>query len=243
MALMAFKIFKDENIDVAIVEVGIGGRMDVTNVMKHPTVCGVSSIGLEHTALLGNTLQSIAYNKGGIFKPGAAAFSVAQEPEVIDELGACASRAKVGTFASVARARCPHPLPAAVARCRCHVPPQSASVPHRSVCAQTDDPPQTPFAIVPPLKAHLGPDEPLPLGVPGEHQLSNAALASHLAAEWLRKAGHPAAPPRGEITEGVAAPFPFSDVFKAGLRNFRWPGRSQVGTGPSPHPPCWRHAR
>ena len=60
-------MFVEEKIDVAVVEVGIGGRYDATNIVP-PTVCGITSLGLEHTDILGDTLTKIAYHKAGIMK-------------------------------------------------------------------------------------------------------------------------------------------------------------------------------
>jgi folylpolyglutamate synthase/dihydropteroate synthase len=54
-------------VDVAVIEVGVGGRTDATNVV-HPVVCGVSSLGYDHQDVLGDTLTQIAFEKGGIFK-------------------------------------------------------------------------------------------------------------------------------------------------------------------------------
>ena len=62
------KVFLEEEVDVAILEVGIGGRFDATNVADMVTVCGISSLGYEHTNILGHTLTEIAYHKGGIIK-------------------------------------------------------------------------------------------------------------------------------------------------------------------------------
>jgi len=78
-ALM-FCYFADQKVDVAIVETGLGGRLDSTNVMT-PLVCGVTSISLDHTAQLGNTIGQIAAEKAGIFKPNIAAVSVPQATE------------------------------------------------------------------------------------------------------------------------------------------------------------------
>jgi dihydrofolate synthase/folylpolyglutamate synthase len=69
---MAFEHFARASVDVAIVETGLGGRLDSTNVVE-PLVAGVTSIGLDHTELLGDTLAEIAHEKAGIFKRGAAA--------------------------------------------------------------------------------------------------------------------------------------------------------------------------
>lgn len=78
LTLMAFHAFLSEGVDTAVVEVGIGGEYDSTNIVPHPTACGIAALGLDHTDILGNTLESIAWNKSGIFKPGAACFSVRQ---------------------------------------------------------------------------------------------------------------------------------------------------------------------
>lgn len=65
---MAFKYFSDEQVDIAIIEVGLGGRLDSTNVIT-PEVSVITNIGIDHTKFLGNTLEAIAYEKGGIIKP------------------------------------------------------------------------------------------------------------------------------------------------------------------------------
>lgn len=69
---MAFALFAERQIDVAVVEAGLGGRLDSTNVVR-PVVAGVTSIGIDHTEYLGDTREQIASEKAGIFKPGAAA--------------------------------------------------------------------------------------------------------------------------------------------------------------------------
>lgn len=69
---MAFDHFARTGADVAVIEVGLGGRLDSTNVV-HPVVASVTSIGLDHTELLGNTLAAIAGEKAGIYKTGAPA--------------------------------------------------------------------------------------------------------------------------------------------------------------------------
>ena len=69
---MAFKWFADQKVDVAVIEVGLGGRLDSTNVIT-PDLSIVTSIALDHCALLGNTLEEIAKEKAGIFKKGVPA--------------------------------------------------------------------------------------------------------------------------------------------------------------------------
>ena len=65
---MAFEYFSKENIDIAVIEVGLGGRLDSTNIIT-PEVSVITNIGLDHTQFLGNTLEAIAYEKAGIIKP------------------------------------------------------------------------------------------------------------------------------------------------------------------------------
>lgn len=66
---MAFKYFADQNIDVAVVEVGLGGRLDCTNII-HPEVCVITNISFDHVGFLGDTLAKIAAEKAGIMKAG-----------------------------------------------------------------------------------------------------------------------------------------------------------------------------
>ena len=89
---MAFDHFARAGADVAVVETGLGGRLDSTNVVR-PVVAGVTSIGLDHTELLGDTLAAIAGEKAGIYKPGA--------PAVVGEWDAAVR----GVLADGARAR------------------------------------------------------------------------------------------------------------------------------------------
>jgi dihydrofolate synthase/folylpolyglutamate synthase len=69
MTAMAFLQFARKSCDCSVIEVGLGGRLDATNIVE-PEVCVVTSIGLDHCDMLGDTLESIAAEKGGIIKPG-----------------------------------------------------------------------------------------------------------------------------------------------------------------------------
>ena len=66
---MAFDFFKNEKVDIAIIEVGLGGRLDSTNVIK-PEIAVITNIGLDHTRFLGETIKEIAHEKAGIIKTG-----------------------------------------------------------------------------------------------------------------------------------------------------------------------------
>ena len=88
ITVMGFAHFKDHKTDYQVIEVGLGGRLDATNVVQ-PDVCVITSISLDHTDVLGDTLAQIAAEKAGIIKPGAIVISSPQKEEagkVIDEV-------------------------------------------------------------------------------------------------------------------------------------------------------------
>lgn len=68
LTLMAFLYFSHEKVDIAVIETGLGGRFDATNVIT-PILSVITSIGYDHMAILGNTLEAIAHEKAGIIKP------------------------------------------------------------------------------------------------------------------------------------------------------------------------------
>lgn len=89
----AFSYFAEQEVDFAVVEVGIGGRLDSTNVLK-PEVCAITSISYDHTHQLGETLEKIAEEKAGIFKSGIPAVSAPQTDKVHQVLLEAADRSK-----------------------------------------------------------------------------------------------------------------------------------------------------
>ncbi|KAL3533688.1 hypothetical protein ACH5RR_007209 [Cinchona calisaya] len=95
LTVLAFKIFVGEEVDVAIIEVGLGGSKDSTNVIKEPVVCGITSLGMDHMEALGDTLAEIASHKAGILKPQVPAFTVPQLSEAMDVLHARANELMV----------------------------------------------------------------------------------------------------------------------------------------------------
>ncbi|XP_057610764.1 folylpolyglutamate synthase, mitochondrial isoform X2 [Chionomys nivalis] len=186
LTLMAFHVFLQEKVDLAVVEVGIGGAYDCTNIIRKPVVCGVSSLGIDHTSLLGDTVEKIAWQKGGIFKPGVPAFTVLQ-PEG----------------------------PLAVLRDRAQ----------QTSC---------PLYLCPPLEALEEGGLPLTLGLEGDHQRSNAALALQLAHCWLEQQGHQDIQELKVSRPRIRWQLPLAPVFhptshmRHGLRDTEWPGRTQV---------------
>lgn len=74
---MAFLYFARQKVDLAVMEVGLGGRLDATNVIV-PLISIITSLSLDHTKLLGNTIAEIAFEKGGIIKPGVPVVTAPQ---------------------------------------------------------------------------------------------------------------------------------------------------------------------
>lgn len=79
MCAVALVYFARQNCDICVLEVGLGGRWDATNVINAPEVCVVTRIGLDHTELLGDTTAKIAAEKAGIIKPGTTVVSWPQD--------------------------------------------------------------------------------------------------------------------------------------------------------------------
>jgi folylpolyglutamate synthase len=81
LTLMSWHVFLQEGVDAAVYETGIGGEFDVTNLPEHPLATGITTLGIDHVFVLGDTVAKIAWHKAGIMKPGSPAFSVEQVPE------------------------------------------------------------------------------------------------------------------------------------------------------------------
>lgn len=178
--LLGLRMFAAEKVDVAILEVGLGGRLDATNVVKSPVVCGIASLGFDHMELLGDTLAKIAWEKAGIFKAGVPAFTAPQKEEAMGSLQKRASQ--LGITLEEAR----------------------------------------------PLEEYGLHD--LQLGLGGEHQRVNAALAVALCKQWVMKR-----PPSEQTNalQKVLSGGRLPDSFVNGLQLTKWAGRAEVIHDPS----------
>ena len=83
LTAMAFHAFAERRLDWQVLEVGMGGTLDATNTVESPQVCVITSISLDHTKILGDTVEAIARDKAGIIKPGATVVTAPQQPGVI----------------------------------------------------------------------------------------------------------------------------------------------------------------
>ncbi|NWW00969.1 FOLC protein, partial [Oreocharis arfaki] len=212
LTIMAFHVFLQEKVDLAVVEVGIGGTYDCTNIIRAPVVCGVSSLGIDHTSILGDTMEKIAWQKGGIFKPGVPAFTVAQPERPLEVLRERAQERKVSWWQGC-----------------------GWGIPHCWGLSLLS--PQCPLYLCPELDDFEEGCQALELGLAGAHQRSNAALALQLARMWLQRCGCQAPGELKEVppsTELVGRPVPLAPAFRLtdamiqGLRDTEWLGRTQV---------------
>eukprot|EP00873_Tetraselmis_striata_P009562 jgi/Tetstr1/429826/TSEL_019693.t1 len=181
MTLLALRVFVQQKVDVAVLEVGIGGRIDATNIVDHPAACGITALGFDHMEILGDTLPKIAFEKAGIMKPGAPAVTGPQQD--------CAMQVLKDRAAEVG----------------CDL------------------------ALSTPLERFSTPgSRPVVLGLAGDHQRDNAAVAVQLAARWMRGASERAElahlkPLLASLERGELPP-----PLLQGLAAASWPGRAQV---------------
>src|SRR6478736_4151953 len=201
MTAIAFAQFGRERVDIAVLEVGMGGRLDATNVVE-PLVSVITDISLDHQKFLGNTVSEIAREKAGVIRPGGVVVTLPQQPEANDVIGnTILDLAAVGVSAVQ------------------YVPPVSpASSPYlvsgtqrRSTAEHAESAEIKRSFYRYPLQV-MGKEILIESLLVGRHQLRNLALAI-AAAEELSKKGL-----RGIIPESI----------ERGIRETRWPGRFEV---------------
>ena len=164
---LAFLYFRQQKVDVAVLEVGLGGRLDATNVVN-PLVSVITAISYDHMAVLGNTLTEIAYEKGGIIKSGRPVVFAPQHEEAMLELVKLATE-RNSPYTQVEKAFNYHELSHSLASQKIQV-------------LRTDDPATT----IPNSLASKELDLSLPLL--GRHQMENAVTAL-AALDELKRAG------------------------------------------------------
>ncbi|RVD86254.1 uncharacterized protein DFL_004541 [Arthrobotrys flagrans] len=96
LTMLALHTYVREGCDTVILEVGVGGEHDSTNIIEAPTVTGITRLGIDHVGLLGNTLGSIAWQKAGVFKTGSKGLSVPQEEEAMNTIHERVEEKKIG---------------------------------------------------------------------------------------------------------------------------------------------------
>jgi dihydrofolate synthase/folylpolyglutamate synthase len=97
---VAFKLFCETPADVLLLEVGLGGRFDATNVVPNPALCVITPVSIDHPEFLGSTLAAIAFEKAGIIKPGVPVVVAAQENEACAVIERQAAKLRAPIFIS-----------------------------------------------------------------------------------------------------------------------------------------------
>lgn len=177
LTAMAFEYFASARVDLAVLEVGIGGRLDATNVAD-PLVSVITDISLDHMEWLGNTLTEIAREKCGILRPQGLLVTLPQHPEVNDEIAANVSR-----------------LDCRVVNAAAYIPSTTPAAEDFQVAGQGS--PRNHYAIEL-LGEHVVVDSPLA----GRHQLRNVALAIAAAVELEQNFGYKMS--LEDIAQGIA---------------------------------------
>jgi len=95
---IGFKYFQEQNIDFLVLEVGLGGRFDATNVVTKTLVSVITSISYDHMEYLGDTLEKIAFEKAGIIKEGSSVVIYPQAQNIIDEIKHVAEEKNAGIY-------------------------------------------------------------------------------------------------------------------------------------------------
>jgi len=107
---MAYLLFRKHGVDLAIMETGLGGRLDATNTCE-PIACAITTLGLDHTEILGDTIEQIAREKAGIIKPGVPCVTAPQEPAAMAVLQEVADAVGAPLEGPHSRAVCGYPAP------------------------------------------------------------------------------------------------------------------------------------
>jgi dihydrofolate synthase/folylpolyglutamate synthase len=206
MTAIAFAQFAQERVDIAVLEVGMGGRLDATNVVE-PLVSVIADISLDHQKFLGNTVREIAREKVGIIRPGGVVVTLPQQPEANDVIGN--TILDLGARGVSAVQYVP-PVSPGSSDYRAQ---SSVKKPLTADSAEKEENAENCAATFSryPLQV-MGKQILVESPLVGRHQLRNVALAI-AGAEELAKAGIP----------GITA-----EAIERGIRQTHWPGRFQV---------------
>jgi dihydrofolate synthase / folylpolyglutamate synthase len=209
MTAIAFAHFARERVEIAVLEVGMGGRLDATNVVD-PRVSVIADVSLDHQKFLGNTVREIAQEKVGIMRPGGVVVTLPQQPEANDVIGNTILELGAQGVSAV-----PYVPPVSPSSAQYSV--LSTQEKHITVENQEDAEKDSAQVRYPyPLRYQyflqvMGREILVQSPLVGRHQLRNVALAI-ASAEELGKQGFAITP----------------ESIERGIRETRWPGRFQV---------------
>jgi dihydrofolate synthase / folylpolyglutamate synthase len=204
MTAIAFAHFAHERVDIAVLEVGMGGRLDATNVVE-PLISVITDISLDHQKFLGNTVGEIAREKVGIIRLGGLVVTLPQQPEANDVIGN--TILDLGARGVSAVPYVPPVSPASSQYLVSSTLRKSFTAEH----AENAEKDTSTWLYRYPLEV-LGKQILVETPLVGRHQLRNVALAVTTAVELSKKG-----------VSGVTA-----ETIERGIRETHWPGRFQV---------------
>jgi dihydrofolate synthase/folylpolyglutamate synthase len=201
MTAIAFAYFARKRIDLAVLEVGMGGRLDATNVVE-PVVSVIADISLDHQKFLGDTVAEIAREKVGIIRSGGVVVTLPQQPEANDVIGHAILDLNARGVSAV-----PYVPPVSPGSTQYLEPAARKNISNQ----KTEEPVSEEFICRYPLQV-MGRQILVESALAGRHQLRNVGLAIAAASELSQ--------------QGFTQITPES--IERGIRQTRWPGRFQV---------------
>ena len=230
LTALAFLYYAERKIDIAVLEVGLGGRLDATNIVD-PLLSIITDIALDHQDYLGNTIAEIAREKAGILRPNGILITLPQHPEANQAIGEAAATLNLSAISAAPF------VP--------HVPLSSTTLAESAVISTDPERSrrgsgETRFStsqIEAPRPQQLPPNrytitldnEPLEINSPlsGQHQQRNIALAIAAAVALRNYASYKS----GQTSNQTSYKITNANI-EAGIRNTIWPGRLELLTFP-----------
>jgi dihydrofolate synthase / folylpolyglutamate synthase len=217
-------------VDIAILEVGLGGRLDATNIVD-PLLSIITDIALDHQDYLGDTIAEITREKAGILRRDGTLITLPQHPEANQAIGEAAADLNLRAISAASF------IP--------HLPPRSSQSPTKSVItteaqrsgeirystSNSDEPLPTSSQPLPRNRYTVTLDgDPLEIDSPlfGQHQQRNIALAVAAAGELRNQRSYKL--PQNELTSNYRSYKITNAAMEAGIRNTQWPGRLELLT-------------
>jgi dihydrofolate synthase/folylpolyglutamate synthase len=212
LTAVAFLYFAEQKVDIAVLEVGLGGRLDATNILD-PLLSILTDIALDHQDYLGDTLTEITREKAGILRANGTLITLPQHPEANQAIGEAAATLNLRAISAA------NYIP--------HLPPRSRNEDPKAP-AQPGENPLPPNHYIVTLD-----NQPLEINSPlaGHHQQRNIALAIAAAVELRNQSSYKSSSDaqisnsKGYIISNAA--------IEAGIRNTQWPGRLELVHLPS----------
>ena len=205
LTALAFAYFAERKVDIAILEVGLGGRLDATNIVE-PILSIITDIALDHMDYLGNTIAEIAAEKAGILRAGGTLITLPQHPEANQAIGEAAATLNLRAISAAD-----------------YIPPATHGNGSTDPFHSTPDEPLARNRYI----LTLG-NQPLHVDSPltGHHQQRNIALAIAAAIELRNGYGNKLFPTSNKRSYNIT-----NANIEAGVRNTRWPGRLEILPG------------